>query len=93
MDTPRITNPLAGLSEETLLRDVSEFARENDLEDILPLLQKGALVAADPENFENVKQLDADEKGWLRYEAAHRWSHPIALYLTIITCSMGAAVQ
>lgn len=91
--TAKITNPLAGLSEETLLRDVAEFARENDLEDILPLLQKGALVAADPENFENVKQLDADEKGWLRYEAAHRWSHPIALYLTIITCSMGAAVQ
>src|SRR4051812_27766909 len=89
----RIQNPLAGLGETVLLRDVGEFARENDLIDILPLLEKGALVAADPENFENVRQLDEDDKVALRFEAAHRWSHPITLYLTIITCSIGAAVQ
>ncbi|PQE27877.1 hexose transporter protein [Rutstroemia sp. NJR-2017a BBW] len=91
--TAKIQNPLAGLGETVLLRDVGEFARENDLMDILPLLEKGALVAADPENFENVRQLDEDDKVALRFEAAHRWSHPITLYLTIITCSIGAAVQ
>lgn len=89
----RIQNPLAGLEETTLIRDVGEFAQANDLNDILPLLEKGVLVASDPENFESVGRLDEDEKEALRYEAAHRWSHPTTLYLTIITCSIGAAVQ
>ncbi|KAK6597598.1 hypothetical protein H4I96_08550 [Botrytis cinerea] len=91
--TAKIQNPLAGLSEETIIRDVGEFAQANDLNHILPLLEKGALVASDPENFENVDRLEEDEKAALRYEAAHRWSHPRTLYLTIITCSIGAAVQ
>lgn len=72
---------------------MGEFAQANDLNHILPLLEKGALVASDPENFENVDRLEEDEKAALRYEAAHRWSHPRTLYLTIITCSIGAAVQ
>ncbi|KAF7883208.1 uncharacterized protein EAF02_005128 [Botrytis sinoallii] len=91
--TAKIQNPLAGLSESTLIRDVGEFAQANDLNHILPLLEKGALVASDPENFENVGRLDEEDKVALRYEAAHRWSHPTTLYLTIITCSIGAAVQ
>ncbi|TGO59311.1 hypothetical protein BOTNAR_0165g00110 [Botryotinia narcissicola] len=91
--TAKIQNPLAGLSEATIIRDVGEFAQTNNLNQILPLLEKGALIASDPENFENVGRLDEDEKVALRYEAAHRWSHPTTLYLTIITCSIGAAVQ
>ncbi|KAB8288178.1 hypothetical protein EYC80_010184 [Monilinia laxa] len=91
--TAKIQNPLSGLEEETLLRDVGEFAQTYGLTDILPLLEKGALVAADPENFESVEKLDEEDKVALRYEVAHRWSHPRTLYLTIITCSIGAAVQ
>ncbi|KAI9644239.1 hypothetical protein NHQ30_007594 [Ciborinia camelliae] len=91
--TAKIQNPLAGLEETAIIRDVGEFAQANDLNDILPLLEKGALVASDPENFENVGSLSEEEKVALRYEAAHRWSHPMTLYLTIITCSIGAAVQ
>ncbi|KAF7947364.1 uncharacterized protein EAE97_004613 [Botrytis byssoidea] len=91
--TAKIQNPLAGLSEATIIRDVGEFAQTNNLNHILPLLEKGALIASDPENFENVGRLNEDEKVALRYEAAHRWSHPTTLYLTIITCSIGAAVQ
>ncbi|ESZ94219.1 putative galactose-proton symport [Sclerotinia borealis F-4128] len=91
--TAKIQNPLAGLGETVIIRDVGEFAQANDLNDILPLLEKGALVASDPENFENVERLDEEEKVALRYEAAHKWSHPTTLYLTIITCSIGAAVQ
>jgi sugar porter (SP) family MFS transporter len=91
--TGKIQNPLAGLSEATLLRDVAEFARVHDLQDIEPELRKGALVASDPDNFENVHLLDENDKLALRNEVDHKWSHPWRLYVTIIVCSVGAAVQ
>lgn len=84
---------MAGLTRKTILADVSEFAAKHGLEDILPLLNKGALVAANPGNYRNLDVLDEADKEHLAYEAAHKWSHPLALYITIITCSIGAAVQ
>lgn len=77
----RIQNPLAGFSEKTLLADVKEFAEEHELLDILPLLQKGALVARNPANYENVTSLDDADREALHHEATHRWSHPIRLYV------------
>lgn len=62
----------------------------------LPLLQKGALVAQDPTNYEDIHgehTLDDTEVEVLRNEVLHKWRHPVALYVTIITCSIGAAVQ
>ena len=53
----RIKNPLLGIPEDQLLADVEEFAREKDLTDILPLLQKGALVAQNPTSFETIKDI------------------------------------
>lgn len=75
------------------MADVEQFAHEKGLNDQLKLLKKGALIAQDPANFESLEQLDEHEKEFLRYEAAHRWRHPIQLYITIIVCSIGAAVQ
>ena len=89
----RIQNPLAGIPRETLLADVEEFANEKQLTDILPLLQKGALVAQDPPAFESVEALDDDEREALRNEVLHKWRQPWALYYTVILCSIGAAVQ
>ncbi|KAI7660469.1 MFS transporter [Hortaea werneckii] len=37
--------------------------------------------------------LEEEEKAALRWESEHKWSHPLALYFTIIVCSIGAAVQ
>lgn len=55
-------------------------------------MKKGALVAQDPGNYENM-DLDEEEKAALRTEVTKKWSHPKLLYLTVIVCSIGAAVQ
>ena len=89
----RIQNPLAGIPRDQLLRNVDSFAREYDMNDILPLLRKGALVAQDPDNYDKVEGLDEAELTVLREEKTHKRRQPWALYMTIITCSIGAAVQ
>ncbi|CAK1366540.1 Arabinose-proton symporter [Cercospora beticola] len=89
----KVSNPLAGISYDDLMKNVEDFAQEKDLSDQLDLLKKGALIAQDPANFESLDQLDEHEKEFLRYEASHKWRHPWQLYMTIITCSIGAAVQ
>lgn len=89
----RIENPLAHLTPEQLLRDVRDFAHANHLEEHVELLKKGAQVAKDPRVFEAIPGITETEKQALRDEEDHRFKQPIALYITIITCSVGAAVQ
>jgi hypothetical protein len=92
----RIRNPLAGIPRDTLLQQVTDFAHEKGLEEHLPLFKKGALVAQDPGNYEDItgaESLTPEEVEFLRDEVLHKWRHPTALYLTIFTCSIGAAVQ
>ncbi|KAI1278538.1 sugar transporter-domain-containing protein [Xylaria sp. FL0933] len=92
----KIRNPLAGIPRHQLLADVEDFARENGLSEHVGILRKGALVAQDPTCFEDIQgaeALDEAEIYALKREITHKWSVPRTLYLTIITCSIGAAVQ
>ncbi|KAL2354413.1 hypothetical protein BJ546DRAFT_949636 [Cryomyces antarcticus] len=89
----KIKNPLAGVPRGKLLADVEEFARTHELEEITGLLQKGALVAQDPAEFETVEGLTDQERESLRNEVIHKWRQPRSLYMTVILCSVGAAVQ
>lgn len=89
----RVSNPLTGVPFETLMRDVEDFAREHDLEDIVDHLKKGALVAQSPHGFDNIEMLVEEDREHLRFEKQHKWKHPLQLYITIIVCSIGAAVQ
>lgn len=89
----RVSNPLADIPYEVLMQDVEDFANDKDLTDILPYLKKGALVAQDPHKFEEIEILEDEEREALRQEKAHKWKHPFSLYLTIVVCSIGAAVQ
>jgi hypothetical protein len=82
-----------GIPKAQLLQDVEAYAREYNLVDILPLLQKGALVAQRHHNFENIEELDMNERQALREEVTHRWKHPKTLYYTIFLNSIAAAVQ
>lgn len=75
------------------MNDVELFAQDKNMMDKLNLLKKGALIAQDPASFESIDMLEPDEREALRFEAAHKWRHPLALYFTIIVCSIGAAVQ
>jgi hypothetical protein len=52
-----------------------------------------AIVAQNPADFETLDVLDSSDQDIIRYENAHRWSHPWTLYMTIIICSVGAATQ
>lgn len=89
----RIKNPLAGLPHDRLMRNVDEFANENGLGHISELMKRGALVAQDPANFEEVDGLRDDEREALRNEVLHKWRQPTSMYFTVILCSIGAAVQ
>lgn len=75
------------------MADVEAFAEEKGVTDIVDLLKRGALVAQDPSAFETLADLSSEERTALEEEVTHKWRHPLALYVTIITCSIGAAVQ
>ncbi|KAK7923206.1 hypothetical protein PG985_007277 [Apiospora marii] len=93
----KIKNPLKGVPYDQLMRDVDAFAEEKGLTEHVALLRKGALVAQDPtsfgENLTGENALDEAEIKALREEVTHKWRLPARLYLTIATCSIGAAVQ
>ncbi|OTA65284.1 hypothetical protein K449DRAFT_413559 [Hypoxylon sp. EC38] len=92
----RISNPLAGISREDLLSEVTKFSERHGLAEYVPLMRKGALVAQNPTGFEDIQgpeALDEEEIDALKREIIHKWKVPRLLYLTIITCSIGAAVQ
>lgn len=84
---------MAGIPVEILERDVEQFAVEKGMIDYLPVLQKGARLAADAENALLLETLDEEERAILQREVDHKWKHPMSLYMTIIICSIGAAVQ
>lgn len=88
-----IENPLGHLTPEQLLRDVREFARSKGLDEYLSLLKKGAQIAKDPRSYEVVRGITDAEKEALYNEENHRFRQPFSLYITIIVCSVGAAVQ
>ncbi|KAI2616368.1 hypothetical protein GGS26DRAFT_603838 [Hypomontagnella submonticulosa] len=94
--TQPISNPLASIPHEQLLDDVTRFSQDNGLEDYIPLMRKGALIAQNPTGFERIEgpeALNSDEIDVLKRETARKWKVPWVLYLTIATCSIGAAVQ
>ncbi|KAL9115161.1 MAG: hypothetical protein Q9227_000955 [Pyrenula ochraceoflavens] len=88
----KVSNPLADIPVDALEKDVEAFANTHGLAEAITLLKKGALIARDPANWEDL-ELEDDERQALRTETLHRWKHPILLYVTIFICSIGAAVQ
>lgn len=85
------------------MRNVETFAQEKGLGDHIPILRKGALVAQlgvatsltreDYDSIRGDEALTEDEKLALENEVKHKWRLPWRLWLTVITCSIGAAVQ
>jgi len=88
-----VNNPLAGIPKEELLRQVEVFAQEKGITDEIECLKRGALLAQRPAEFQSIEELSEDEKKAVAHEYAHRWSHPFLLYMSIFTCSIGAATQ
>lgn len=84
---------MARIPKDRLLRDVEEYAQSYDLNDILPELKKGALVAQRPGEFESIEELTPEERQFLREEVTQRWKHPWGLYYTVVLNSVAAAIQ
>lgn len=89
----RIRNPLVGVPKPQLLADVHSFAHEHGLQDVEPLLVKGALYAQSPALFEEIEELDEADRLAIREEVSNRFKLPRTLYLTIILNSVAAAIQ
>ena len=85
--------PLAALSEHNLVEDAEAYAKEHGLEEYLDILKKGALVARNPRNFEQMAILTAEEKDVLRRDEERPWSQPWMLYYLVGMCSLAAALQ
>lgn len=75
------------------MSDVARYAGDNDLLDILPLLEKGAVAAQNPTSYGNFDIFNVNDHAVLYDESTHRWKHPWALYYTIILNSIAAAIQ
>lgn len=89
----KVVNPLAHLTKQQLLEQADAFCDEKGLEEHRDLIRRGALVAQSPASYQVMEELSQEEKDAITYELTHKWSHPWALYFTIMTCSIGAAVQ
>jgi len=77
-----IENVLAGRTKETILAEVEAFVTAHGLEEHRAAFEKGALVAQDPDAWNQVTELTDEERGAFEHEQTHKWSHPFALYFT-----------
>jgi sugar porter (SP) family MFS transporter len=92
----KIQNPLAGIPRDQLFADVDAWTETHGLQEHRAMFRKGALVAQNPAGAASIdgpEKLDADELLVLEREVTHKWHMPKKLFLTIATCSIGAAVQ
>ncbi|KAH7882022.1 hypothetical protein F5I97DRAFT_2068794 [Phlebopus sp. FC_14] len=89
----KLSNPLRGIPYDRLMSDVEIFAKEKGLTHILSDLQKGALVAQDPESYNRYDIFAEEDKRILREEVTHKWKQTGMLYYMIVMASLAAAVQ
>ncbi|KJA15452.1 hypothetical protein HYPSUDRAFT_72047 [Hypholoma sublateritium FD-334 SS-4] len=89
----RIQNPLRDIPRDELIERVERFTQEKGLKGMDELFRKAALLAQNPGDFEDIPELSEDDKIVIRRETTHRWSQSKDLYLTVIICSIAAAVQ
>lgn len=75
------------------MQDVEDYAAREHLEDLLPLLRKGALIGQDKDSPETFAALSLIDQDTLHIEATRRWKQPWILYYTIVLNSIAAAVQ
>ncbi|KAJ5693423.1 hypothetical protein N7462_002846 [Penicillium macrosclerotiorum] len=91
----KLSNPLAGYSHTELRKQGRNFALIHEIGDQSDVraFELGAVLAQNPERYENVAGLTSQEKELLRREFAYRWSQPRKMYAVIALCSLSAAVQ
>lgn len=91
----QLANPLAGFGREELRIKGRNYAITHSLtnEEDIKAFEIGAILAQDPERFEDFQSVSAEDMEILKKESTNRWSQPKLLYLIIVLCSTCAAVQ
>ncbi|KAF8836196.1 hypothetical protein BDN67DRAFT_958317 [Paxillus ammoniavirescens] len=89
----KLSNPLRGIPHDRLMADVEVFAKERGLIHILSDLQKGALVAQDPQSYHRLDVFTEEDRKVLRDEVTHKWKQTKTLYYMVVMSSLAAAVQ
>lgn len=72
---------------------MDEFIQSTSLHDERDTFLKGALIAQNPSIEASVPEITDAERQILKEEIEQKWKQPVALWLTIATCSIGAAVH
>lgn len=75
--TGRIQNPLKGLSREVLYKMVDDFCTEHDFADKRDIFIKASVLAQNPNDFESLPELNAEDKELIRRETtrkSRRWA-------------------
>lgn len=73
-------NPLDGVPDDQLMRDVETFCNDYDLMEHVEDMKKGALVSKYPGGVQTAVYLSASEKEAIAREKTHKWDHPYTLY-------------
>lgn len=81
------------MTKEEVAADVDQFVQEHGFQEQRDVLVRGALIAKDPADFEDVPGITEEEVAIVKKEVLHKWHQPWRLYFTIVLCSIGAAVQ
>lgn len=89
----RIRNPLKDLTKEELQSDVTKFCETYGFQEEEEVFQKGALVAQQPDQFEEMPELSVKDKYHLRRETTHRWHLPRKLYICIAIVSLADIIN
>jgi hypothetical protein len=91
-----VDNPLRGIDLDAA---VKRFASITDLEDLTPILLRGAYLAEDPDSYSTVEGLTASDLAALKREYEETRSFrilarvPKQLRTIIVTCSVAAIAQ
>ena len=86
-------SPPQRASREQTVADAEAYAKEHDMAEYAELFGRAALVARDPDRFQNVTELNEQERSALQYEYDHKWHGPKMLWYSISLCAIGAATQ
>lgn len=81
------------VSKEQTVEDARIFAEKNEMAELADLFGRAALVARDPEDFNQVTELTEEERHALTYEHEHKWNGPFMLWYSVGLCAVGAATQ
>lgn len=91
--TRKLENPLYDISKEDLIRKAEEFADKHGMSEDKEWFVKGALLAQKPRDYQDLPELDDEDRRVVEEESTHRWKQPFDMYFLAVACGMAAVVQ